>query len=68
MYRIKGDYLSWWEKYNYVLTSALSAGVAISALLMFFAVQYNHIELIWWGNNLSDMGVEAGLGRTFGRT
>ncbi|CAH2354965.1 oligopeptide transporter 2 [[Candida] railenensis] len=64
MYRIKRDYLAWWEKYNYVLTSALSAGVAISALLMFFTVQYNHIELNWWGNNLSNMGVEAGLGRT----
>ena len=60
MHRIKGRYLQWWEKYNYLLTSALSAGVAFSALMIFFTVQYNGDELNWWGNNVSSQGIEGG--------
>ncbi|GBL51314.1 OPT_family_small_oligopeptide_transporter [Candidozyma auris] len=59
MNRIKRTYTIWWEKYNYILTSALSAGVAFSALLIFFTVQYNKDELDWWGNRLSNMGIEG---------
>ncbi|CAK9684795.1 OPT family small oligopeptide transporter [Candida parapsilosis] len=60
MYRIKRDYLLWWEKYNYILTSALSAGVAFSSLLIFFTVQYNSHEISWWGNTISEQGIEGG--------
>ncbi|KAI3406700.2 OPT6 [Candida oxycetoniae] len=60
MYSIKKHYLLWWEKYNYILTSALSAGVAFSALLIFFTVQYNSHELKWWGNSVSRQGIEGG--------
>lgn len=63
MYYIKKRYLLWWEKYNYILTSALSAGVAFSALLIFFLVQYNGESLDWWGNRLSDMGIEGAATR-----
>lgn len=59
MYRIKRNYTLWWEKYNYILTGALSAGVAFSALIIFFTVQYNRAELNWWGNRLSRMGIEG---------
>ncbi len=51
--------LAWWEKYNYVLSAALTAGVAISALIMFFAVGYNPIKLDWWGNRISFAGVDG---------
>lgn len=54
MNRIKRTYTIWWEKYNYI-----SAGVAFSALLIFFTVQYNKDELDWWGNHLSNMGIEG---------
>ncbi|KAK6454841.1 oligopeptide transporter protein [Scheffersomyces xylosifermentans] len=63
MYHVKRNYLLWWEKYNYILTSALSAGVAFSALLIFFAVQYHPHPLVWWGNTVSEMGLEGGNGR-----
>ncbi|KAF8000666.1 hypothetical protein HF325_004455 [Metschnikowia pulcherrima] len=58
MYYIKNKYTLWWEKYNYILTSALSSGVAFSALVIFF-VQFHGGELDWWGNNLSSMGIEG---------
>ncbi|KAG7665263.1 OPT6 [[Candida] subhashii] len=60
MYEIKRNYLLWWEKYNYILTSALSAGVATSALLIFFTVQYPQLSLNWWGNLVSEQGIEGG--------
>lgn len=59
MYRLKRNYTLWWEKYNYILTGALSAGVAFSALIIFFTVQYNRPDLDWWGNRLSSMGIEG---------
>ncbi|EGV66088.1 oligopeptide transporter protein [Yamadazyma tenuis ATCC 10573] len=59
MYYIKKNYILWWEKYNYILTSALSAGVAFSTLLIFFTVRYDSIEINWWGNTISDMGIEG---------
>jgi len=46
MYWMPRHRLAWWEKYNYVLSAALTAGVAISALIMFFAVGYNPIKLV----------------------
>ena len=60
MYEIKRNYLLWWEKYNYILTSALSAGVAFSALLIFFTVQYHPHPLLWWGNLVGEQGYEGG--------
>lgn len=59
MYYIKKNYLLWWEKYNYILTSALSAGVAFSALIIFFTVQSRTLD--WWGNTISDQGIEGGV-------
>lgn len=63
MYYVKHNYLNWWEKYNYILTSGLSAGVAFSALIIFFTVQYNDHELHWWGNSLNEQGIEGGMGQ-----
>lgn len=60
MFHIKNHYLQWWEKYNYLLTSALSAGVAFSALLIVFTVQYNDQGLNWWGNRIDSQGIEGG--------
>lgn len=58
MHYIKKRYTLWWEKYNYILTSALSSGVAFSALVIFF-VQFHGGEFEWWGNDLSSMGIEG---------
>ena len=59
MYWLPKRRLAWWEKYNYVLSAALTAGVAISALIMFFAVGYNPIKLDWWGNRISYAGMDG---------
>lgn len=63
MYYLKKHYFAWWEKYNYILTSALSTGVAFSSLLIFLMVQNNNVNLDWWGNRVSDQGIEGGHGK-----
>ncbi|KAF9352541.1 hypothetical protein BGX34_012103 [Mortierella sp. NVP85] len=53
---IKRRHFGWWSKYNYVMSAALDAGVAISALVIFFALQNNGIKMPeWWGNNPSSI-------------
>ena len=59
MYWMPRHRLAWWEKYNYVLSSALTAGVAVSALIIFFAVGYNPTPLKWWGNQVSGAGMDG---------
>lgn len=61
MHYVRRRYTRWFEKYNYVLTSALSAGIAFSAVIIFFSVQYHPKPLSWWGNNVSKAG-EDGAG------
>ncbi|KAF9917394.1 hypothetical protein FBU30_000774 [Linnemannia zychae] len=42
---------NWWSRYNYLTSAALDTGVAISGLLIFFAVQSWDGEFpYWWGN------------------
>jgi len=58
-YVIRRRNFAWWTKYNYVLSAAMDAGVAISAVLIFFCLQYprggsigaNNIAT-WWGNTV----------------
>ncbi|KAK6070846.1 oligopeptide transporter protein [Seiridium cupressi] len=59
MYWLPKHRLAWWEKYNYVLSAALTAGVAICALIKFFAVEYDPVSLNWWGNTVSSAGVDG---------
>jgi OPT family small oligopeptide transporter len=59
MYWLPRHRLAWWEKYNYVLSAALVAGVALSTLIMFFAVGYNPVSLEWWGNTVSHAGMDG---------
>jgi len=63
MYWLPRHRLAWWEKYNYVLSAAFTAGVAVSGLVMFFAIGYNPKRLKWWGNTVSYSGVDgSGVG------
>jgi len=64
MHHIKKRYISWFEKYNYVLSAALDAGVAFSAVIIFFTVQYHPKTVSWWGNEVYAYGVEGGEGQT----
>lgn len=56
-YVVRRRHFAWWTKYNFVLSAALDSGVAVSAVLTFFILQYpkngaiglNTIQ-VWWGN------------------
>ncbi|GAA5804072.1 hypothetical protein HPULCUR_009558 [Helicostylum pulchrum] len=51
-YVIKRKANAWWKKYNYVLSAALDSGVAICAIIIFFAFQNTEVHFpTWWGNN-----------------
>jgi OPT family oligopeptide transporter len=39
----------WWQKYNYVLSAALDAGVAFMAVLLYFTVGIEDRSVQWWG-------------------
>nr|AGA20372.1 oligopeptide transporter 1 [Phanerodontia chrysosporium] len=58
-YVVRRRHFSWWTKYNYVLSAALDAGLAIAQVVIFFALEYpskgtiglNTIQS-WWGNTV----------------
>ncbi|KAL4360095.1 hypothetical protein AHAS_Ahas08G0143100 [Arachis hypogaea] len=39
----------WWQRYNYVLSAALDAGVAFMAVLLYFALGLENKSISWWG-------------------
>ncbi|KAF7303999.1 OPT-domain-containing protein [Mycena indigotica] len=48
---IRKRYLAWWSKYNYITTTAFSAAIAISAIVIFFALEWPGVTIDWIGNN-----------------
>ncbi|GMY30620.1 Oligopeptide transporter 7 [Fagus crenata] len=44
--------LNWWRRHNYVLSGALDAGLAFMAVLMYFCLNLEEVNLEWWGNEL----------------
>lgn len=56
---VRSRYLAFWSKYNFVLSAAFSAGVAIAGIVMLFSVQWAEVEVSWWGNNQPYEGCEA---------
>ncbi|KAF9871227.1 small oligopeptide opt family [Colletotrichum karsti] len=56
---LKGKYPQWWAKYNYVLSAALDSGLAISAIVIFFALVFPGVGLSWWGNNVNKFTVDG---------
>ncbi|GAA0151844.1 hypothetical protein LIER_37369 [Lithospermum erythrorhizon] len=41
----------WWQRYNYILSAALDAGVAFMAVLLYFSLGLEDKSLDWWGTN-----------------
>ncbi|KAK4489973.1 hypothetical protein RD792_000627 [Penstemon davidsonii] len=41
---------NWWQRYNYILSAALDAGVAFMTVLLYFSVGIEEKKIIWWGN------------------
>lgn len=56
---VKSRYVAFWSKYNFVLSAAFSAGIAIAGIIMLFSVQWAEITLDWWGNNQPYVGCEG---------
>lgn len=56
---IRRYYVSWFEKYTYILAAGLSAGLALSGIIIFFAVQYKPVTLSWWGNDKPTAGIDG---------
>ncbi|KAF7320173.1 OPT oligopeptide transporter [Mycena kentingensis (nom. inval.)] len=51
---IRRRHFRWWLRYNYILSAALDAGVAIALIIIFFALVYPNggVTLEWWGNTV----------------
>ncbi len=56
---VKNRFLGFWSRYNFVLSASFSSAIAISGIIIFFALQYNDTELSWWGNDVVAQGCEA---------
>ncbi|KAJ7129141.1 OPT oligopeptide transporter [Mycena epipterygia] len=74
-YVVRKRHFRVWMRYNYILSAALDAGVALCLVVMFFAVQYRDAPLNWWGNtiwqnNADSMGLPLLISETgtFGPT
>lgn len=63
MYYLRRYKTAWWEKYNYVLSAALSGGVAFSGIIIFFAVQFNPVSISWWGTDVLGATIDGGAGQ-----
>ncbi|KAH0977154.1 hypothetical protein GBA52_026873 [Prunus armeniaca] len=41
----------WWQRYNYVLSAALDAGLAFMAVLLYLSVGMENKSVAWWGTS-----------------
>ncbi|WOK98677.1 oligopeptide transporter 4-like [Canna indica] len=39
----------WWERYNYILSAALDAGVAFMGVMLYFTLSMENKSITWWG-------------------
>ncbi|CAK9181405.1 unnamed protein product [Ilex paraguariensis] len=39
----------WWQRYNYVLSAAMDAGLAFMGVLLYFSLGMENISITWWG-------------------
>ncbi|CAN8097398.1 unnamed protein product [Discula destructiva] len=75
-YLIKKRHFRWWSRLNFLTSSALDLGLALSTLVIFFAFTLNNIDPpSWWGNDIvtqtmdfQDTAIQTVLppGQTFG--
>lgn len=47
------------SKYNFVTSAAFSCAIALSGIVIFFALQIFEIELKWWGNTVVGEGCDG---------
>ena len=51
--------LTIFSRYNFVLAAAWTSGIAIAAIIIFFAISVPGVEIVWWGNTVSSQGCEG---------
>lgn len=59
---IRKRYLGFWAKYNYVIAAAFPAGIAISTIVIFFALEIpkgGNLQPVWWGLTVTGDGCEG---------
>ncbi|KEZ42704.1 hypothetical protein SAPIO_CDS5969 [Scedosporium apiospermum] len=61
---LRKRFLGFWSKYNFVTSAAFSCAVAISGIVIFFALQISNIEVDWWGNSVPFEGCEGAVSCT----
>ncbi|KFH66296.1 hypothetical protein MVEG_08395 [Podila verticillata NRRL 6337] len=51
MFWLRRYRFSWWTRYNYLTSAAMDSGLAISSLVIYFALQNQETVFpTWWGN------------------
>ncbi|KAH9815191.1 OPT-domain-containing protein [Melampsora americana] len=56
---IKRRYFPWWNKYRWVLATALSASIGIFGFIWFFAILFKDSQPDWWGNSVPYAGCDG---------
>ncbi|KAH6671504.1 sexual differentiation process protein isp4 [Plectosphaerella plurivora] len=52
-YWIRKRHFNWWSRLNFLTSSALDLGLALSTLVIFFALSMQYLEAPkWWGNTV----------------
>jgi len=61
---VRKRYTQLWAKYNYVLAASFPCGIAVSAIIIFFALDIpkGGLSVTWWGNTVSYEGCEGAGG------
>jgi hypothetical protein len=50
---IRSRFRGWWLQYNYILSAALDAGLALCTIFIFLTLQLTKVDPPkWWGNNV----------------
>ena len=59
---LRRKYPGFWAKYNFVVAAAFPAGIAIAAVVIFFALQLpaGGLAIDWWGNSVVGAGCDGG--------
>ena len=68
MWYIRTRLPAWWSKYNYILLTGLTAGLAFLGIIIFFAVYYHDKLIAWWGNDVVSYGYEGKQGSLLNAT
>ena len=59
-YWIKNRHFGWWSRLNFLTSSGLDLGLALSMLFIFFAFSMHGIKAPqWWGNTVVESTLDA---------